>query len=73
VVGPGVRRVSARRLAFLSSLFRELGVPRARSLHLARIAYSAYLGLGELDALGLGLKPADHRAYVKTYLEILLP
>ena len=44
VVGPVVRRVSARRLDFLQATYRELGLTRAAAAGRARIAYSTYVG-----------------------------
>lgn len=44
LVAPVVRRVHAKRLAFLEQCFRDMGLPPAESRHRARIAYSVYLG-----------------------------
>lgn len=44
VVGPVVRRVTARRIAFLDELYRELGLSPKKAAIQARITYCAYIG-----------------------------
>ena len=44
-VGPVLRRVTKRRLAFMESIYRELGHTPARARHRALAVYSTYLGL----------------------------
>ncbi len=44
IVGPVVRRVTERRIAFLERLFRDLGLTPGRARIRARITYSAYVG-----------------------------
>lgn len=74
IVGPVVRRVSERRLSYLAKCFVALGLDARAAKHAARMAYAAYLGLAELDALGLGLQTkAEQRAYLDQLLEVLLP
>jgi AcrR family transcriptional regulator len=74
IVGPVVRRVSERRLSYLSKCFVSLGLDARAARHAARMAYAAYLGLAELDALGLGLQSkADQHAYLEQLLAVLLP
>lgn len=43
-VGPVVRRVTARRIAFLEQVFGELGLTPAGAASRARIVYSTYVG-----------------------------
>jgi AcrR family transcriptional regulator len=74
IVGPVVRRVSERRLSYLAKCFVALGLDTRAAKHAARMAYAAYLGLAELDALGLGLQSkAEQRAYLDQLLAVLLP
>jgi AcrR family transcriptional regulator len=73
IVGPVVRRVSERRLSYLAKCFAALGLDARAAKHAGRMAYAAYLGLAELDALGLGLQnKADQRAYLDQLLAVLL-
>ncbi len=44
VVGPVVRRVSARRIAFLDEVYRELGLSPKKAAIQARITYCTYVG-----------------------------
>lgn len=44
LIAPVVRRVHAKRLAFLERCFRDLSMPAGEARHRARIAYSVYLG-----------------------------
>ncbi|MDP9365298.1 MAG: TetR/AcrR family transcriptional regulator [Chloroflexota bacterium] len=48
VVGPVLRRVSARRLAYLEECFRALGLTGEEARSRALLAYSAYIGVGRL-------------------------
>ncbi|MDB4975998.1 MAG: TetR/AcrR family transcriptional regulator [Myxococcaceae bacterium] len=74
IIGPGLCRVTERRLSYLAQCFAALGLDRRAAKHAARVGYAAYLGLAELDALGLGLKSkAEHRAYLDQLLLSLLP
>ncbi len=49
LAGETLRRVSERRLAFMTDSFRELGVSPARARQQALAAYAAYLGIGQLQ------------------------
>jgi AcrR family transcriptional regulator len=75
IVGPAVQRVHAARIAFLESIFSELGLTPARSRIRARIAYSAYLGHLTLQVSD-GFAPTTTRAmnsYVDEFTDVLLP
>lgn len=74
IVGPSVRRVSERRLGYLTQCFVALGLEARAAKDAARVTYGSYLGLAELDALGLGLQSkAEQRAYLDRLLAALLP
>jgi AcrR family transcriptional regulator len=74
VVGPVARRVSERRLSFLTECFTALALTPAAANNAARVVYCSYLGLAELEALGLGPKThADLRAHVDYLLAALVP
>ncbi len=66
-VGPVVRRVHRRRIAYLTGVLVDLGVPDGTAETRARVAYAAYLGNLELAMTGLGdLKSGErfHREVV---------
>ena len=65
LVQPVLQRVTARRLAYLSELFVELGWPAAMARRRGLLLYSSYLGLFHyLRATGpADLTDADLRAY----------
>jgi AcrR family transcriptional regulator len=44
-VAPVLRRVTKKRMAYLTEIFRELGFDARQSLHRANVAYGAYIGL----------------------------
>ena len=48
VVGPVLRRVSARRLAYLEECFHALGLTGEEARSRALLAYSAHIGVGRL-------------------------
>ncbi len=74
VIGPAVVRVTSRRLDYIAACYRALGRTATAALHAARLAYASWLGLAELDALGLGLgDPEMRRAYLREMLATLLP
>ncbi|MDB4985972.1 MAG: TetR family transcriptional regulator [Myxococcaceae bacterium] len=74
IIGPRLRRVTERRLAYLAQCFAALGLDGRAAKHAARVAYAAFLGLAELDALGLGLQTqTEQRAYLDQLLVSLLP
>jgi AcrR family transcriptional regulator len=57
LVAPVVRRVTQRRLAYLASIFRDLGFGRAVAARRAYTAYAAYLGMLQLE-----VDDAQHRS-----------
>lgn len=74
-VRPVLARVSARRIAYLDTLYRGLGVGAAHSRFWALHAYSAYVGLLQLihsspEALGSARLRAGYRSHL---LRVLLP
>ena len=48
LVAPSLARVTERRLAYLTRLFTELGLPPARARDRSLLAYSAFLGHAQL-------------------------
>ena len=50
LVSPVLRRVAEQRLAYLASIFRDLGFSRAVAARRAYTAYAAYLGMIQLEA-----------------------
>jgi AcrR family transcriptional regulator len=59
VVSPVLRRVTERRVEWLSDLLREAGVPRAAALRRARLLYSADLGLFQIARVAPGERPTE--------------
>lgn len=47
-VGPVLQRVTRTRVAFLTRLYGDLGLPAEEATRYARLAYALYLGIGEL-------------------------
>ena len=75
LVAPTVRRVTQRRIDYLTALFRELGFDAARADQRALLAYTTYLGHAQLartapDAVPRG-GPA-RAAYLESVLATLL-
>lgn len=68
-VGARVRAEGARRQRFLFGSFKEMGLDDRRAQSAARLIHAATLGVGELDALGLGFASADD---TKGYVEALI-
>jgi AcrR family transcriptional regulator len=58
MVAPVLARVTRRRLAYLTSLFTELGLSRARARDRGLLAYSAFLGHAQLAHATPELLPA---------------
>ncbi|MGI8937423.1 MAG: TetR/AcrR family transcriptional regulator [Iamia sp.] len=75
VVGPVVRRVTQRRLAFVEELYQDLGLGPVRAARQARIAYSAYVGHTQVRrSLPDDEVLADpSSAYLRQVLEALAP
>ncbi len=73
-VRPVMRRVTKRRLAYLTSALAELGLDRNAARHRARLTYSSYVGYLQLQAKGLvpdrGSEEFD--AYVGHVIDTLL-
>jgi hypothetical protein len=58
---------------FLAACFESLRLRPPAAEHAARVVYAAYLGLAELNALGLGLhSKAEQRSYLEQLLASLL-
>lgn len=72
-VGPIVRRVTQRRVAFLQALFADMGLGPEEAEDRGRLAYSAYIGWYSLQRTVPGLAPtgAAREHYVETVLRTL--
>jgi AcrR family transcriptional regulator len=74
LVGPALRRVTARRIDYLSRSFAELGLPAPQARVRALIAFSAYLGNTQLAHVAPESLPegADQRrAYLDRTVDLL--
>src|SRR5918994_4705312 len=74
LVAPTLDRVTKRRLAYLTRLYTELGLPRARARDRGLLAYTAFLGHAQLAHATPGLLPQG-RAYtghVDQVVEVLI-
>ena len=75
LVGPAVRRVAARRLAYVVRLFEDLGFSPEQARHRGLLAYTAYLCQSELAVSVPGLLPPQEtgqEAYTRSVLALLL-
>jgi hypothetical protein len=73
-VAPVLKRVTAARLNLIAAVLRRLGFPRAEARRRALLAYSAYLGHGQLAHSTPGVLPATRagrRAYLNDTIHAL--
>lgn len=68
LVEPVLTRVTNRRIDYLAELFTRLGCTGDAARHRATLAYSAYLGIGQLWRTAPGALPADSAAW-DSYLD----
>jgi hypothetical protein len=76
MVGPVVRRVTSRRLAFLTDAFGELGFGRPGARRRAVAAYSLHVGLMTVREASRSAVAGRHRAladYMSDLLEVVGP
>jgi AcrR family transcriptional regulator len=75
LVNPVVKRVTDRRLSYMTDLCIELGLPPAQARRRVLLLYSSYLGLFDYIRVGLGaaLSQAELRAYTDELLTALVP
>src|SRR5207249_2403584 len=59
LVKPVVARVTERRLAYMTDVCVELGLPRAQARRRVLLLYSSYLGLFDYMRVGLGPDLSD--------------
>jgi AcrR family transcriptional regulator len=74
-VVPVMARVSQRRMEFLTTAYREAGLPPPQALNRARLTYAAYVGFLQLN-FTLGLPRLNHEefdAYVEHMIATLIP
>jgi hypothetical protein len=67
-VAPALQRITAARLSLITTALRRLGFPPAEARRRALLAYSAYLGHGQLAHSTPGVLPAT-RAGRRAYLD----
>jgi hypothetical protein len=73
-VAPALERVTAARLAVIATVFGRLGFPAAEARRRALLAYSAYLGHGQLAHSTPGVLPAtkaERHAYLNDAVHAL--
>jgi AcrR family transcriptional regulator len=73
-VAAALERVTADRLSLIATVFRRLGFPQADARRRALLAYSAYLGHGQLAHSTPGVLPATRagrRAYLNDAIHAL--
>ncbi|MGW3542704.1 TetR/AcrR family transcriptional regulator [Nocardia niigatensis] len=63
LVEPVLTRVTTRRIEYLTALFARLGFEDPSAKHRAALAYSAYLGTGQLWRTMRGTLPVDQAAW----------
>ncbi|HEX6674477.1 MAG TPA: TetR/AcrR family transcriptional regulator [Actinomycetes bacterium] len=75
LVSPALRRVTQRRLDFLTSAFAETGLTPPAARHHALLAYTAYVGYFELRRAAPSATPTgpDARAYLDHLLHVVAP
>ncbi len=71
LVGTALRRVSERRIRYLTEQFRQLGVAPTQARHWAVLSYSAYLGHAQLARTAAESVPSKPRA-AQAYLDIAM-
>jgi len=76
LVGPVVRRVTERRIAYTVGLFEQIGFPPAEAGRRGALAFAAFIGHSELTArlpgvLGAGAV-GDPSGYLDSILDVLL-
>jgi hypothetical protein len=73
-VGPALERVTAARLSLIAAVLRRLGFSPAEARRRALLAYSAYLGHGQIAHSTPGVLPATkagRRAYLDDAIRAL--
>jgi AcrR family transcriptional regulator len=74
LIKPVVDRVTARRLAYFTEMYLQLGLPGAAARRRALLLYSSYLGLFDCLRVGVDdLDDAELRAYAEDLLATLVP
>ena len=74
-VAPALARVTERRLAYLTTLFTELGLSPARARDRGLLAYSAFLGQAQLAHATPELLPRGRAfsTHVRRVVDALVP
>lgn len=74
-VKPALERVTRARLAFLTTIYAESGLPADQAAHRALLAYTAYVGLFQLMATAPAAVPDGEglTAYVSHMVDVLVP
>lgn len=74
IVAPVLERVTQRRMAYLTSAFKELGMEDRAAENQARLAYSSYLGFLQLQRQGQAphVESEDLEDYVEHVIQQLI-
>lgn len=75
IVNPVVERLSKSRLAYLTALFRDVGLDETQAPHRARLTYAAYIGLLQLNMQikQFRLQQEEFEAYIEHVMQTLIP
>ena len=75
LVQPVIERVSTRRINYLLTGYRALGMSRRDALNRARLAYAAYVGILQLmlQQKTMRLNAEEYQVYVQHVADTLIP
>lgn len=75
VVQPLIERVSTRRINYLLTSYRALGMSRRDAIHRARLAYAAYVGILQtmLQLKIMRMNHEEYERYVEHVADTLIP
>jgi AcrR family transcriptional regulator len=75
VVQPLIERVSTRRINYLLTGYRALGMSRRDAMHRARLAYAAYVGILQmmLQLKTMRMNHEEYESYVEHVADALIP
>lgn len=75
LVGPVLAGVTQRRVEFIATCYRDMGLPRVESRLRAVLAYTAHIGLIQAQRAsgGVLMPPRDRAAYLRMLYRVLDP
>jgi len=74
LVKPVVKRVTARRLSYITKTYEELGFPADQARRRALLLYASYVGVYEIVRVGVGdLDNGEFRAFAQELLATVVP